>query len=253
MPDPHLSTPVMEIPGMMDPAVGSLGIAPPLMGAPGMVSPPTMLLLGMRTPDMDPPGMPGFLPPGAVPPSVIPPTCKLQVMLCHKVSAVGPQAFLVLQAKILNLRQRGSTDLHNMPLNKHQIKFSMGFAKDSLTCAYYNFVNGTVLELSDFEITYVVHFITIFLIPLSTRHYGAIIVDFVNCKLLLGNSVGGFTFPDDLADHMHWLLADVSTFDTKTFAVEDAAVPKQGSGSESCAINSFATFQHLVIPQNIPQ
>ncbi|KAI9912059.1 hypothetical protein PsorP6_009239 [Peronosclerospora sorghi] len=84
-------------------------------------------------------------------------------------------------------------------------------------------------------------------------HYGAIIVDFVNCKLLLGESVGGFAFPDDLADHMHWLLADVSTFDKKTFAAEDDAVPKQGSGSGSCAINSFATFQHLFIPQKIPQ
>ncbi|KAI9914068.1 hypothetical protein PsorP6_006281 [Peronosclerospora sorghi] len=104
----------------------------------------------------------------------------------------------------------------------------------------------------DFEFPSVVHFIAIFLMPLSTRHYGAIIVDFVNCKLLLGESVGGFAFPDDLEDHMHWLLADVSTFDKKTFAVEDAAVPKQGSGSGSCAINSFATFQHLVIPQKIP-
>ncbi|KAI9905229.1 hypothetical protein PsorP6_013655 [Peronosclerospora sorghi] len=46
---------------------------------------------------------------------------------------------------------------------------------------------------------------------------------------------------------------DVSTFDKKTLAVEDAAVPKQGSGSGSYAINSFATFQHLVIPQKISQ
>ncbi|KAI9909464.1 hypothetical protein PsorP6_014995 [Peronosclerospora sorghi] len=87
------------------------------------------------------------------------------------------------------------------------------------------------------------------------RHYGSIIADFVNCKLLLRicESVEGFAFPDDLADHMHWFLADVSTFYKKTFAVEDAAVPKQGSGSGSCAINSLATFQNLVIPQKIQQ
>ena len=40
------------------------------------------------------------------------------------------------------------TELQNMPVNKQQLKFSMGFVKDSLTCAHYNFVNGTVLELS---------------------------------------------------------------------------------------------------------
>ncbi|EGZ25148.1 hypothetical protein PHYSODRAFT_481939 [Phytophthora sojae] len=39
-------------------------------------------------------------------------------------------------------------DLQNMPVNKQQLKFSMGFVKDTLTCAHYNFVNGTVLELS---------------------------------------------------------------------------------------------------------
>ncbi|OWZ19584.1 Splicing factor 3 subunit [Phytophthora megakarya] len=38
--------------------------------------------------------------------------------------------------------------LQNMPVNKQQLKFSMGFVKDALTCAHYNFVNDTVLELS---------------------------------------------------------------------------------------------------------
>lgn len=39
-------------------------------------------------------------------------------------------------------------ELQNMPVNKQQLKFAMGFVKDTLTCAHYNFVNGTVLELS---------------------------------------------------------------------------------------------------------
>ncbi|RLN20446.1 hypothetical protein BBJ28_00023962 [Nothophytophthora sp. Chile5] len=41
-----------------------------------------------------------------------------------------------------------AAELQNMPVNKQQLKFSMGFVKDSLTCAHYNFVNGTTLELS---------------------------------------------------------------------------------------------------------
>jgi hypothetical protein len=35
-----------------------------------------------------------------------------------------------------------------MPLNKQQLKAPVGFVKDALTCAHYNFVNGMVLELS---------------------------------------------------------------------------------------------------------
>jgi splicing factor 3A subunit 1 len=39
-------------------------------------------------------------------------------------------------------------ELQNMPVNKQQLKFSMGFVKDALSCAHYNFLSGTVLELS---------------------------------------------------------------------------------------------------------
>ena len=40
------------------------------------------------------------------------------------------------------------TELQGMPVNKQQLKFSMGFVKDALSCAHYNFVNDTELELS---------------------------------------------------------------------------------------------------------
>ena len=35
-----------------------------------------------------------------------------------------------------------------MPVNKQQLKFSLGFVKDAFSCAHYNFVNDTELELS---------------------------------------------------------------------------------------------------------
>ncbi|KAE9038902.1 hypothetical protein PR003_g3846 [Phytophthora rubi] len=46
------------------------------------------------------------------------------------------------------LKQKLMNELQNMPVNKQQLKFAMGFVKDALTCAHYNFVNGTMLELS---------------------------------------------------------------------------------------------------------
>lgn len=35
-----------------------------------------------------------------------------------------------------------------MPVNKQQLKTAVGFLKDTLSCAHYNFVNGTSVELS---------------------------------------------------------------------------------------------------------
>jgi hypothetical protein len=36
-----------------------------------------------------------------------------------------------------------------MPLNKQQLKSqTLGFLKDTLSAAHYNFINGTVIELS---------------------------------------------------------------------------------------------------------
>lgn len=35
-----------------------------------------------------------------------------------------------------------------MPVNKQQLKIPIGFLKDTLSCAHYNFVSGTALELS---------------------------------------------------------------------------------------------------------
>lgn len=39
-------------------------------------------------------------------------------------------------------------ELQGMPVNKQQLKIPIGFLKDTLSCAHYNFVNGTAMELS---------------------------------------------------------------------------------------------------------
>ncbi|KAG3235305.1 hypothetical protein PI124_g19658 [Phytophthora idaei] len=55
---------------------------------------------------------------------------------------------LDVKDKMRTLKGKLMADLQNMPVNKQQLKFSMGFVKDALTCAHYNFINDTVLELS---------------------------------------------------------------------------------------------------------
>ncbi|KAG2861461.1 hypothetical protein PC113_g7150 [Phytophthora cactorum] len=55
---------------------------------------------------------------------------------------------LDVKDKMRTLKEKLMADLQNMPVNKQQLKFSMGFVKDALTCAHYNFINDTVLELS---------------------------------------------------------------------------------------------------------
>ncbi|KUF79942.1 splicing factor 3A subunit 1 [Phytophthora nicotianae] len=61
------------------------------------------------------------------------------------VSQLGSDCFFCVECVTIVLLLQA--DL-NMPVNKQQLKFSMGFVKDALTCAHYNFINDTVLELS---------------------------------------------------------------------------------------------------------
>ncbi|KAG1687882.1 hypothetical protein DVH05_004533 [Phytophthora capsici] len=181
---PSLPPPGMAPPGMGPPGMG----APLGMGAPGMsaqsVGGPGMAPPYMQAPGAVPPGgPPGFAagPPGVSGPpgEDLEPAAKRQriggpSLIPEKEFAARHPGMVRLVVKVPNdpdnaqwklegqsltvevdvkdtirtLKQKLMTELQNMPVNKQQLKFSMGFVKDALTCAHYNFVNNTVLELS---------------------------------------------------------------------------------------------------------
>ncbi|KAG3161149.1 hypothetical protein PI126_g6574 [Phytophthora idaei] len=159
------------VPGMVPPNAGPPGLVPPHMQAPGAIPPgvssgPPGIAAG-------PPGVSG--PPG----EDLEPAAKRQrtggsslmpekefasrhpgmVRLIVKVPNDPDNAQWKLEGQTLTveldvkdkmrtLKGKLMADLQNMPVNKQQLKFSMGFVKDALTCAHYNFINDTVLELS---------------------------------------------------------------------------------------------------------
>ncbi|KAG6970895.1 hypothetical protein JG687_00002375 [Phytophthora cactorum] len=159
------------VPGMVPPNAGPPGLVPPHMQAPGAMPPgvssgPPGIAAG-------PPGVSG--PPG----EDLEPAAKRQrtggsslmpekefasrhpgmVRLIVKVPNDPDNAQWKLEGQTLTveldvkdkmrtLKEKLMADLQNMPVNKQQLKFSMGFVKDALTCAHYNFINDTVLELS---------------------------------------------------------------------------------------------------------
>ncbi|KAI9922759.1 hypothetical protein PsorP6_001214 [Peronosclerospora sorghi] len=171
-------------PTMLLPGMGTPGMGPP--GMPGLVPPgaipPSVIPPHMQTPGAGVPQGIGSGPPGVSGPpgeEDLEPSAKRQrtgassllperefasrhpgmVQLIVKVpndpdnrqwKLEGQTLTIELDVKdnMRTLKEKLMTELHNMPLNKQQLKFSMGFVKDSLTCAHYNFVNGTVLELS---------------------------------------------------------------------------------------------------------
>ncbi|KAF1318383.1 Splicing factor 3 subunit, partial [Globisporangium splendens] len=53
-----------------------------------------------------------------------------------------------IKDNIRTVKEKIMSELNGMPVNKQQLKIPVGFLKDTLTCAHYNFVNGTPLELS---------------------------------------------------------------------------------------------------------
>ncbi|TMW58022.1 hypothetical protein Poli38472_013496 [Pythium oligandrum] len=155
------------------------GYGPPGQGPPGF--PPGMP--GMLPPGVAPPGVDG--PPGALPPGVAPntegePATKRQrtdggssllaekefaalhpgnVKLAIKVPQDADNAqwkltgqTIIIEVDVMDtirtLKEKLMGELGGMPVNKQQIKSAVGFLKDTLTCAHYNFVNGTALELS---------------------------------------------------------------------------------------------------------
>ncbi|POM70734.1 Splicing factor 3 subunit, partial [Phytophthora palmivora] len=175
---PGISVPIvpasmMGAPGMTTPGVGTPVMMPPHMQAPGVV--PGSIPPGIAA---GPPGVLSERPPGE---EDLEPASKRQrtggsslmpekefasrhpgmVRLVVKVPNDPDNAQWKLEGQTLTveldvkdnmrtLKQKlmVSADLQNMPVNKQQLKFSMGFVKDTLTCAHYNFVNDTVLELS---------------------------------------------------------------------------------------------------------
>ncbi|KAK1934455.1 Splicing factor 3A subunit 1 [Phytophthora citrophthora] len=181
MAPPGMGPPGMGPPGMGAPPIGAPGMGAPNVGGPGMVPP------YMQAPGGMPPGA-GSGPPGiaAGPPGVsgppgedLEPAAKRQrtggpSLIPEKEFAARHPGMVRLVVKVPNdpdnaqwklegqsltvevdvketirtLKQKLMTELQNMPVNKQQLKFSMGFVKDALTCAHYNFVNSTVLELS---------------------------------------------------------------------------------------------------------
>ncbi|KAI9998340.1 hypothetical protein PInf_002722 [Phytophthora infestans] len=161
----------MPAPGMMPRSAGPSGLVPPHLQAPGAV--PPGMSAGPPGIAAGPPGVSG--PPG----EDLEPAAKRQrtggsslmpekefasrhpgmVRLIVKVpndpdnaqwKLTGQTLTVELDVKdnMRTLKQKLMADLHNMPVNKQQLKFSMGFVKDALTCAHYNFINDTVLELS---------------------------------------------------------------------------------------------------------
>ncbi|CAI5744123.1 unnamed protein product [Peronospora destructor] len=182
---PGMGAPVMSSLGMMSAGIGAPGLVPPGVGPPNIIPPhmqvPGAMPLGVSN---GPPGV-GTGPPGVATAVVGPPGEDLEpaakrqrtggssllpekefasrhpgvVRLVVKVPNDPDNAQWKLEGQTLTieldvkdnmrtLKQKLMTELQNMPVNKQQLKFSMGFVKDSLTCAHYNFVNGTVLELT---------------------------------------------------------------------------------------------------------
>ncbi|KAG2519986.1 hypothetical protein JM18_006793 [Phytophthora kernoviae] len=177
---PGMIPPGMGPPGMGHPGMGHPGMVPPGVGPPGAV-PLHMPAANILPPGMGPPGV-GVPAATAVagPPGEDPePAAKRQrtggtsllpedefasrhpgaVRLVVNVPNDPDNSQWKLEGQTLTieldvkdsmrtLKQKLMADLQNMPVNKQQLKFSMGFVKDSLTCAHYNFVNNTVLDLS---------------------------------------------------------------------------------------------------------
>ncbi|ETI46730.1 hypothetical protein F442_08856 [Phytophthora nicotianae P10297] len=185
---PMASAPMMMPPGVVPLGMGASmpthgmvpGMMPPNAGSPGLV-PPHMQALGSMPPGMSsgPPGIAAGPPGVSGPPGEdLEPAAKRQrtggsslmpekefasrhpgmVRLVVKVPNDPDNAQWKLEGQTLTveldvkdnmrtLKQKLMADL-NMPVNKQQLKFSMGFVKDALTCAHYNFINDTVLELS---------------------------------------------------------------------------------------------------------
>ncbi|KAL4110043.1 hypothetical protein PRIC1_001736 [Phytophthora ramorum] len=179
---PHtMGAPGMGAPGMVPPGMGAPGMVPPGAVPPHMQTPGTLPPgVGSGPPGVagGPPGVPNSVvagPPG----EDLEPAAKRQrtggssllpekefafrhpgaVRLVVKVPDDPDNAQWKLEGQALTieldvkdtmrtLKQKLMAELQSMPVNKQQLKFSMGFVKDALTCAHYNFVNGTMLELS---------------------------------------------------------------------------------------------------------
>ncbi|CAH0480630.1 unnamed protein product [Peronospora belbahrii] len=172
-----MGAPGMTAPGMVPPSAGPPSIIPPHMQAPGAM--PVRVSNGPPGVGADPPGASAAAAVVGPPGEDVEPASKRQrtggtSLLPEKEFAIRHPGMVRLVVKVPNdpdnaqwklegqtltieldvkdnmrtLKQKLMADLQNMPVNKQQLKFSMGFVKDTLTCAHYNFVNGTVLELS---------------------------------------------------------------------------------------------------------
>ncbi|RLN58595.1 hypothetical protein BBJ29_005486 [Phytophthora kernoviae] len=177
---PGMIPPGMGPPGMGHPGMGHPGMVPPGVGPPGAV-PLHMPAANILPPGMGPPGVgvPAATAVAGPPGEDLEPAAKRQrtggtsllpedefasrhpgvVRLVVNVPNDPDNSQWKLEGQTLTieldvkdsmrtLKQKLMADLQNMPVNKQQLKFSMGFVKDSLTCAHYNFVNNTVLDLS---------------------------------------------------------------------------------------------------------
>ncbi|KAG7396261.1 splicing factor 3a, subunit 1 [Phytophthora boehmeriae] len=167
-----IGVPGMIPPGMGPPGMGHPGMVPPGVGPPGGVH-LHMQAASSRTQGMGPPGVgpPGedmepaakrqrthggasLLPedefasrhPGSVRVVVNVPNDPDNTQ--WKLEGQTVTIELDVKDTMRTLKQKLMADLQNMPVNKQQLKCSMGFVKDSLTCAHYNFVNNTILDLS---------------------------------------------------------------------------------------------------------
>ncbi|CAI5727485.1 unnamed protein product [Hyaloperonospora brassicae] len=174
---PRMMPPGMGPPGLAPMGAASAGIIPPHMQAPNVMA--SGVVHG-------PPGV-GAGPPGVVAASVtagppgedLEPGAKRQrtggsSLLPEKEFASRHPGIVRLVVKVPNdpdnaqwklggqtltieldvkdsmrtLKEKLMTELQGMPVNKQQLKFSLGFVKDAFSCAHYNFVNDTELELS---------------------------------------------------------------------------------------------------------
>uniref|UniRef100_A0AAV1THM5 Splicing factor 3A subunit 1 n=1 Tax=Peronospora matthiolae TaxID=2874970 RepID=A0AAV1THM5_9STRA len=186
MPPPVMVPGTLSVgpPRMMPPGMGVPGLAP-LGSAPGNFIPPHMRAPNVGPPGVvhGPPGVgagpPGVLAASGPPGEDLEPATKRQrtggssllpekefasrhpgiVRLIVKVPNDPDNAHWKLEGQTLaieldvkdsmrTLKEKLTTELQGMPVNKQQLKFSMGFVKDALSCAHYNFVNDTELELS---------------------------------------------------------------------------------------------------------
>lgn len=167
-------------PGVAPPAMMPPGVPPP---APGMPPPP-----GVGAPGTSASGPPGTMGPGApgVEPSAPgapegEPVAKRQrtegptLLTEEEFAALHPgnvrlaikvpndpdnaqwklagqtvHVEIDVKANMRSVKEKLSGELGGMPVNKQQLKAPapVGFVKDALTCAHYNFVNGTSLELT---------------------------------------------------------------------------------------------------------